>query len=835
MPFSFKEILQAKKAMILYLGLSFVVILIGVFSHLSNKNSYEKLSREQLKVISEAKAVQISEWYGRRIAEAKFVYTAQNISYTVESYNENKSSKEYAERINLWLKSFADYYNYKCVTLFGVDSRPLFCSKGKCFEDVNYSKIVSLSIKQNRVVTSGDDLEVQIFDGLIDIAVPLTVINRGKRKNVGAILLKVDPENTLFPLVSSWPVKSDSGDIVLIDVKGETARFLNKRRFQNNIPSERVFKKGEKNIPIGIHSALNSLNGFVEGPDYRGEAVLGYSMKIKDTNWWLYAKVDKKEYLTPVKTHLLNTIVIVLLFLGFLLLVFYLVYFKEKLVIIEQKAELESRRNKLLKDEQYFAKYTNDAIILTDFAGNIMDVNEGAVEMTGYPREELLTMNAQMLRPNELRGAFVKMVERIIEAGRFLSESAYMHKKGKIFPIESNAKVVTLDGKKFIQGVVRDITERKNSEALQKVEQVKYKELFDNMIECVAVYRTPDNGENFVFVDMNKSAETLEKVKKSEILGRNVKDVFPGVEEFGLLKVFREVWNTGIMIFHPLSIYKDSRLSGWRENYVYKLPTGEIVAIYSDVTGKKQAEEAIKDLNANLEKRVLERTAQLAAVNKELETFAYSVSHDLRTPLRGIDGWSQAIYEDFGDRIDNKGREYLNFIRKDAQRMGNLIDDLLKLSRMSRLEMKETDVYLSKIAVEISESLRKTNPKRVLEFVIEPALTAFCDPGLLEIALNNLFENSVKFTGPKPKAIIEFGREKNKENGAFFVKDNGVGFDMTFSDKLFGAFQRMHRQSEFPGTGIGLATVQRIMNRHGGKIWAESEVGVGTTIYFKLK
>ena len=244
---------------------------------------------------------------------------------------------------------------------------------------------------------------------------------------------------------------------------------------------------------------------------------------------------------------------------------------------------------------------------------------------------------------------------------------------------------------------------------------------------------------------------------------------------------------------------------------------------------------AIAELNKNLEKQILEKTTRLISSNKELQTFSHSVSHDLRSPLRSIDGWSTALYEDYHDKLDAKGVMYINTIRKETQRMGALIDDLIKLSRLSQADVKIELVDISKIALAIVEHLKSIDSGRKLEFIIEPGLTVTGDNGLLEIALNNLFDNSFKFTAKKEKGIIEFGLDKMKTGKVFYIRDNRAGFNMAYAGKLFGAFQRMHSQNEFPGTGIGLATVLRVFNRLEGNIWAESEVGKGTTFFFSMK
>lgn len=259
-----------------------------------------------------------------------------------------------------------------------------------------------------------------------------------------------------------------------------------------------------------------------------------------------------------------------------------------------------------------------------------------------------------------------------------------------------------------------------------------------------------------------------------------------------------------------------------------------VIKANRDITEQKHAQEEIRQLNRELEQRVKDRTMQLEASNQELEAFAYSVSHDLRAPLRGIDGWSMALLEDYGPKLDGQGQQYLKRVRMETQRMGCLIDDLLKLSRLSRVEMQRESVDLTSMAHAIAARLKETEPTRNLEFVIQEGLIAGGDAHLLEIVLANLLSNAAKFTGPRPVARIEFGQNKLNGELAFYVRDNGVGFDMVYAGNLFGAFQRLHKHTEFPGTGIGLATAQRVLRRHGGRIWAYARPQEGATFYLSL-
>ncbi len=264
--------------------------------------------------------------------------------------------------------------------------------------------------------------------------------------------------------------------------------------------------------------------------------------------------------------------------------------------------------------------------------------------------------------------------------------------------------------------------------------------------------------------------------------------------------------------------------------------------LHLEISEHQQAQREIYQLNLELEQRVLERTAQLKAANEELEAFAYSVSHDLRAPLRSIDGFSQALLDDYGARLDAEGLEFLQRVRRASQRMAQLIDDLLNLSRITRGEMVRAPVDLSRLAALVAEDLRQAEPQRQVEIVIQSQVQAEGDARLLRVVMENLLGNAWKFTSRCDHARIEFGRSDKLPSGrggqpgnrAFFVRDNGAGFDPAYADKLFGVFQRLHRAEDFPGTGIGLATVQRIIHRHGGQVWADGEVGIGANFYFAL-
>jgi PAS domain S-box-containing protein len=278
---------------------------------------------------------------------------------------------------------------------------------------------------------------------------------------------------------------------------------------------------------------------------------------------------------------------------------------------------------------------------------------------------------------------------------------------------------------------------------------------------------------------------------------------------------------------------------GWFLTRVYPIKdaSGGVVRWFgtnTDVSEKRAADDAIRKLNATLEQRVEERTAQLESANKELEAFSYSVSHDLRSPLRAVDGFSQAVLEDYGKLLPDEGRRYLQTVRQGAQRMGALIDDLLTFSRLSRAPLHNQEINLVKQVNQVLEELSAQREGRQIMIRVDDLPACQGDQALLHQVWINLLSNALKYTRNCPVATVEIGCKIEEGEKVYFVRDNGAGFDMRYMHKLFGVFQRLHRTDEFEGTGVGLAIVQRVIHRHGGQIWAEAVPNKGATFYFTL-
>jgi len=498
--------------------------------------------------------------------------------------------------------------------------------------------------------------------------------------------------------------------------------------------------------------------------------------------------------------------------------------------------------------------------------------------------------------------------------------------------------------------------------------EIRYKELFNNMSSGVAVFKPINNGNNFIFIDFNKAAEKIEKIKRKNLIGKTILEAFPGIKAFGLLDILKRVNSTGIPHSHPISLYKDDRILGWRDNYIYKLPSGEIVTVYEDVTEKKIAENElikttnflnniidkshyaiwisdnkgtlirinqackkmlkitekevvgkynlykdnivkeqgilplinevykkgntvrfkleyntsklksiklknkssvildvvitpIKDnsgniqnaiiqhmditerenyekeiikLNLELEDNVKKRTEELNQAINDLESFAYSISHDLRAPLRHIKGFTELLKNRIEPILNNESKKYLNNIINSSKYMEELITDLLAFSRMGRAKINYNKINLNQLIKEAINIFENDIKERSIKININSLPVITGDYSLIKQAIINFLSNAIKYTRLTKQAIIEIGDLSNKDEFIFYIKDNGIGFNNKYTDKIFEVFQRLHIKEQFEGTGIGLAIVKKIISKHRGKVWAEGKINKGATFYFSL-
>ncbi len=536
--------------------------------------------------------------------------------------------------------------------------------------------------------------------------------------------------------------------------------------------------------------------------------------------------------------------------------------------------ERETRLGHIL-DESLNEIYIFDATTL-----KFIEVNRSARANLGYSIDELRKMTPLDLKPEFTLQSFNELVSplRTGEQELIVFETIHRRKNGSDYQVEVHLQCSTYEAKSVFIAIILDITERKRAEEEIKLTNKELEtinkiiasatstfdlklileKVMDEALNVVGLEGgticliNPDNTFELA-VEKGATQETIDdltnnKIKVGDCLcGNCAKECKPLIlqtKEEVLDYATREVLRGEDIRFHaafPFVVEKKcvgvlcvfTRTDKKPSERNLKL-LESIVAQTAIAIENSRLYEEVKKHTLQLEHIVSERTAELQSANKELEAFSYSVSHDLRAPLRAIDGFSLALLEDYSDKLDNEGKHHLQRVRNGATEMAQLIDDLLNLSRISRRELTRGSVDMSKIVKSITDKLNSSEPDRKAVFNIADNIHAAGDSNLLKIVMKNLLNNAWKFTSKKKNATIEFGVLETEGKTVYYIKDNGVGFDMKYADKLFSPFQRLHRKEDYPGTGIGLATVRRIILKHGGSIWAESELGKGAAFYFTV-
>ncbi|MFA5309626.1 MAG: PAS domain S-box protein [Dehalococcoidales bacterium] len=507
---------------------------------------------------------------------------------------------------------------------------------------------------------------------------------------------------------------------------------------------------------------------------------------------------------------------------------------KDRAEIELNLAERLNIEQTLRESEEKFSKAfhasPNAMSLSTIDDGVFLEINQGYTDITGYTRADMISQNADKLdlwADAENRG---KMLSKILGQVKIRNEECDIRiKSGEIRTMLLSTEYLQLNGHPCALVVGSDITQRKRMEQALRDSEEKFSKAFNSSPSAICIVSLEEDK----FVEVNDSFSRFTGYPRQEIIGRGIQDLGLLVNKEELEQVIGVLQEKGSVYnveFPSRSKSGEIRMGLFSATIINIGGKPYVMLVITDITEQKQAQEKLKQAMTSLE----HYSAQLKATNKELESFSYSVSHDLRSPLRSIDGFSQALLEDYKSKLDKTGRDYLQRLRSASQKMGELIDGLLKLSRLTRSEMHLEDIDLSALAGEISDRLQETQPDNRAKFVIDRGLSAVADPEMVRVLMENLLGNAWKFSGKTSNPRIEFGSTVKDHVTTFFVKDNGAGFDMAYNDKLFGAFQRLHDSTDFPGTGIGLATVQRIINRHGGTIRAEGAVGKGATFYFTL-
>ncbi len=881
--------IRSKLTSILVILCTLLAVTLSLVYFFTAKNALTKEALNRLDSIATFQQTRIESLVEHNIERLRLVASRTQLRILLKKYLSDPRP-EYAKSMRRILNDAQKSIpSFKSITLFNLNREPIISSNANSptnpfqnhnqFELSKYNYYASSLILQRK-----QQLYVQLSGPL-----------RLNKELLAVILIESDAKNITSSINDYTNLGSTGESILTKKIDDKTALYLTPLRFDKTAALSKTLSLKNQQSPISI--AITSDKQLIsQSLDYRGRPVLAASRNINNTDWNLLVKIDKEEAYAPVSkliqffsiTLLLvfaTTIVVAIVFsrslakpilaltntareihagnyhsrahissndeIGQLATVFNtmtdsIVRKNNELynanaalqaqidiqISTEKTLQLQKRRNELVLST------SQDGFWAMNLSGSISEVNDAYCTLLGYSKEQLTSMNIRDLHDSNHFLQITAWLDNIILNGYYQFETRQRKANKQYLDLEVSASFATIENEPFVFAFARNITERKRTE----FELDQYR---DHLEELVAsrTSRIKEQAQlleqihgSIIVTDMdgfitswNLGAERQFAYTSTEAIDQHISFIYPIVDhKFLQNEIIAPLKRNGE---HEIEV---SLLKSNGENFYASLslsilnsdngsPKG-IISYILDISERRKSESLYK-----------QKSEALKAAYKELESFSYSVSHDLRAPLRSIDGFSLALLDDYDDLLDETGKDYLYRVRKASQRMGDLIDDMLLLSRVTRKNMTYKDINLSSMVQDIATTLNQNNALVKVDFKVANTVFARGDANLIHIVLDNLLGNAWKYTSKKSQPQAEFGTYNNNDQTTYYVKDNGDGFDMKYVDKLFTAFQRLHKADEFEGTGIGLATVARIINRHGGKVWAKSTLHKGTTIFFTLQ
>lgn len=816
----------------------FILLLAALFyaryyADSQNRASLRASTYDRLNSIAGLKRDQISAWLAEHESTARLLGNTSFISSEIWAYIMDPGSTGIRHSLDDWLATIQDTYGYREVILLGASGATLAALPQVDITIPDAMRPLAEKAIAGQAVISSDLYLDENGSPSLDYLAPVLLQTSSGPRTIAVLILRLDPAASLYPLVNSWPSPTSTSETLLIRQEGQEVILLNQSTLGRDAPLTRRFQVSDQDLAVSQAALMK--NGTSAGTDTRGTYVFTSFRQVPNSSWIVVVKVDQKEIFAPLQEQdNLMSLLTIALFLAAMLAAVLITRQRES-QYYKQMYLAEVNRQALSEHLLYLSRYANDIILLTDENWTILEANDRAISAYGFPLEKLRELNFYGLSDPDTRTDLVRQIQPLNAQGGLVFEAVHQRMDGTTFPVECSTRIIDVGGRKFYQSIIRDITERKSAEEELLQSERRFRLFYEQAPIC---YQALDQDGNFT--DVNEAWQETFGFHRSDVIGRPFADMLTNETIGRWLVALPEFEKTGEL--HGCEVEVNCAdgarlivsITG-KISYTDYHKIQVLHCVLNDVTEQRLSAAQVQHMNEELEKRVLERTAQLEAANKELEAFSYSVSHDLRAPLRAIDGFSRIVIDEFGEDLAQEAQRYLNLVRDNAHTMSCLIDNLLTFSRLSRQPLNRQRVDLNELVRESLQTLATGQECRKITYLINPLPACEGDPILLKQVMINLLSNAIKFSSKKPEALIEVGCLEEAREHIYYVKDNGVGFDMQYAPKLFGVFQRLHKVEDYEGTGVGLAIVQRIIHRHGGRVWAMGEINQGATFCFTLE
>jgi PAS domain S-box-containing protein len=814
------EVIKNHRNIILFFSaFTFIVIILAIFIFRKLENNEKDEAHDNLATLARLKINDVIHWRKERISDTRFIY--HNITYKklIYKFINNPDNNSIKKDVIDWLQPIKENHEYTDILIIDNSQKTYSLFKNNDSLDERDKQYYLESVRTKKVILGGLYKNQRTDKVSMCSFAPLFLSGINKDRVFAVLILKINPAENLFPLIQLKSLISKTAETFIVRREGNSVLYLNELMNKKNSAFNFSLPLSMPELPSA--KAVLGYKGFFEGIDYNGNRVLADLNSIPNSDWFIVSKINNDEIYEPIREQAF----LIILAAVFLIL---LGGFGVRNTLKNQKIKFYQKQLKLEHEKTELSKAVDQSpasIIITDLNGCIEYVNPKFIEVSGYSFREVKGRNPRILKSGLTpEYTYKELWKTLNEGNTWHGEFINKKKNGDIYweivsisPIKSEAGMIT----NYV-AVQEDITQKKNIEEALRQSEEQYRFLFASMMEgfayCKMIFKN-DRPVDFIYINVNDAFTELTGLK--DVVGKKVSKVIPGIRDSNpeLLELYGKVALTGEP--ERFETYLDM-LKIWLSISVYSPEKGYFITMFDNITERKKAEKAIEHAVKELERS-----------NEELEQFAYIASHDLQEPIRMVMLYTQMLKDKYINISDDNAKLYMNFLEDGSVRMYNLINDLLEYSRIAFHDKTYKRTDCTEVIKEVIDDLKYTieQEKAIITYNNLPSIV--CNKTQIRQLFQNIISNAIKFRNENTP-LIDIKCESNNGNWLFSVKDNGIGIDNKHFEKIFVIFQRLHTRDKYPGTGIGLAICKKIVERHGGHIFVESEKGKGSVFYFTI-